>query len=83
MKAKIIDIGNSKGIRLKKVLLDQLGIGDEVSLEILHNGLLIKALTGPRFNWAQSFKAMAEKQDDQLLDAAPPSDWDSQEWEWK
>ena len=83
MKAKIIAIGNSKGLRLPKVLLEQLGIEEEVSLEISNNGLLIRAVGGVRFDWAQAFMEMARKNDDGLLDLSSSSQWDDKEWEWR
>ena len=83
MKAKIIEIGNSKGLRLPKVLLEQLGIQEEVSLEVSSNGLLIKAVGGARFDWAQAFMEMARKKDDELLDPSSTSQWDEKDWEWR
>lgn len=83
MKAKIIDIGNSKGIRLPKYLLDQLGLEDEVQLEATKNSLIIRPAHTARFDWAKAFHKMAESGDDKLLDDYSPSAWDTEEWEWK
>jgi len=83
MKAKIIEIGNSKGLRLPKALLEQLGIEGEVSLEVFDNGLLIRPVVTARFDWAQAFIEMAQKKDDGLLDPSCASQWDEKEWEWR
>ena len=83
MKAKIIDIGNSKGIRLPKSLLEQLGFESEVQLEVTKEGLIIKPSHTARFDWAKSFHAMAQAGDDKLLDDYTPTSWDIEEWEWK
>jgi antitoxin MazE len=83
MKAKIIEIGNSKGLRIPKTLLEQLGIKEEVSLEISSNGLLIKPVGGARFDWAQAFMEMTRRNDDGLLDPNSTSEWDEKEWKWK
>ena len=83
MKIKIIDIGNSKGIRLPKSLLEQLGLEDEVQLEATKNSLIIRPSHAARFNWAKSFHDMAKSGDDKLLDDYTPTSWDNEEWEWK
>ena len=83
MKLKIIDIGNSKGIRLPKGILQQLGIKDEVSLETSKNSLILKATQSSRFEWAKAFHEMAKNSDDKLLDDYAPTSWDDEEWEWK
>ena len=83
MKAKIIDIGNSKGIRLPKSLLEQLGFEDEVLLEATKDGLVIRPSHVARFDWAKSFHAMAQAGDDRLLDDYASTSWDKKEWGWK
>lgn len=83
MKVKIIDIGNSKGIRLPKALLDQLGLQGEVLLEPSKGTLIIKPTIAPRLHWAQAFREMARAGDDALLDEHASTDWDDGEWEWK
>jgi antitoxin MazE len=83
MKAKIITIGNSKGIRLPKSLLDQLGFENEVQLEATKDRLIIRPLHVARFDWAKSFHAMAQTGDDRLLDDYVATSWDKKEWEWK
>ena len=83
MKIKIIDIGNSKGIRIPKALLEQLGIGNEVTLETSTDSLVLKPCRSERLNWAKAFHEMAKSGDDKLLDEYRLSSWDNEEWEWK
>lgn len=83
MKVKIIEIGNSKGIRLPKSLLKQLGLKNEVQLEATKNSLIIRPSNTARFDWAKSFHAMTKSSDDILLDDYTPNSWDNEEWEWK
>lgn len=83
MKARIVRIGNSQGLRIPKPLLEQSGIGDEVELEVRDNQIIIRAAGKPRAGWAESFRAMAAAGDDELLDAELlESDWDEQSWDW-
>jgi antitoxin MazE len=84
MKAKLIQIGNSKGIRLPKSVLDQCDLQDEVELEIENNYLIITPVSKIRSGWDQAFTEMAEKGDDALIDkdVVSTTEWDETEWEW-
>jgi len=83
-KARIIKIGNSQGIRIPKLLLDQVELGEEVELEVQGGKLVIRPSRGPRHGWDDQFAKMAEERDDQLLDveSISLSSWDTDEWDW-
>jgi antitoxin MazE len=83
MKAKIVRIGNSKGIRLPKSALEQCGLKGEVDLEIEGNALIIRPSQRPRMGWHMAFEEMARQGDDQMLDAETATVWEAAEWEWK
>jgi antitoxin MazE len=89
MKARIVRIGNSRGIRIPQPLLKQTGLADEVDIRVEDNRLVITPVepdpTPPRKGWAKAFKEMAAAGDDALLagDQPVPSRWDEEEWEWK
>ena len=84
MRSKIIKIGNSRGIRLPKPLLDQTGISGDVELEVINNQIIIRPVANPRQGWDQAFAAMAQAGDDALLDPADglSHSWDEEEWSW-
>jgi antitoxin MazE len=84
LKARIVKIGNSQGIRIPKVLREQIGLGEDVSLEIQGNQIVIRPARSPRQGWEEQFRAMAKHGDDRLLDAdlLSPTSWDAHEWEW-
>jgi len=82
LKAQIIRIGNSRGIRIPKVYLDQLGLRDEVELAVQSDRLVIRPARRRRQGWEEQFRAMAERGDDKLLDGPIPTKWDETEWEW-
>ena len=84
MKAKIVKIGNSQGIRIPKVILEQSGLQDEVELEVKNNQLIIRPRRSIRQGWEVAFSLMSEMRDDQLLDEdsiSSQSTWDNEEWE--
>lgn len=68
MKAKLVSIGNSKGIRIPMVILKQCNIGNEVDLKVEKEKIIIKpAKTSAREGWNDAFRVMHEKKDDALL----------------
>ena len=84
MRARVVKIGNSQGIRIPKPLLEQTGIIDDVELEVENNQIIIRPLSNPRTGWDDAFKAMAEKGDDTLIngDEHISHSWDEEEWQW-
>jgi antitoxin MazE len=84
MKSRIVPIGNSQGIRIPKVLLEQVGLRGEVELSVDGDSLVIRPAASPRAGWAHAFQEMARRGDDALLDPEPtaPNQWDEDEWEW-
>ena len=83
MKTAIVKIGNSRGIRIPKPLLEQCGLEGEVELEVRDEELVIRSTHKPRKNWDKAFEKMARQGDDVLLDEVSVSSWDDKEWEWK
>ena len=82
IRSKVINIGNSRGIRIPRPLLEQAGLTDEVEMSVEGNKLIIHAARQPRQGWDAQFSTMAEQRDDQLLDDIAASQWDEEEWEW-
>ena len=82
VRSKVIKIGNSRGIRIPHAMLEQAGLTDEVEMLVEENKLIIRPVAAARFGWEAQFKAMAEQGDDRLLDQAPPTRWDEEEWTW-
>jgi len=82
MKCQIIQIGNSQGIRIPKMLLEETGITGEVDLELHPEGILIRNTQQPRAGWDEAFKAMAESEDDEMTDGASATKFDKKEWQW-
>ncbi len=84
MKAQLIKIGNSRGIRLPKAVIEQVGLENEVELDVREDEVAIRpAKKKPREGWAEAFQAMAAAGDDVLLDEPlPPTQFDEDEWEW-
>ncbi|MCK9282132.1 MAG: AbrB/MazE/SpoVT family DNA-binding domain-containing protein [Melioribacteraceae bacterium] len=85
MNAKIIKIGNSRGIRFPKYILKESGITDEVELLVKEGKIIIKPVLKIRENWDKAFAKMHLNKDDILLDPKAinySTKWDDEEWEW-
>jgi len=67
MELSIIQIGNSKGLRLSKTLIDKYNFKDKVEVILEKGYLILKPISKHRVGWEESFKEMNEKGDDQLL----------------
>jgi antitoxin MazE len=82
-KTKIVRIGNSRGIRVPKVLLDEAQLPEEVELEAEHGRLVVRAARGPRAGWAAAARLMRVGDDDHLLDAHTPTRFEEKDWQWR
>ena len=58
-KSKIVKIGNSRGIRIPRLFLEQTGLGDEVEIVVVDDQIVIKPSTTPCQGWAEQFQEMA------------------------
>ncbi len=67
MEATIIKIGNSKGLRLSKTILEKYNIKDKVEIILEMGQIVLKPIETPRKNWESAFKKMKEEGDDKLL----------------
>ncbi len=67
MELKIIKIGNSKGVRIPKAVLEKYKMKDSVILILKDDGLFLKPVDHSRKDWEAAFKQMHENGDDQLL----------------
>jgi antitoxin MazE len=82
-KTRIVRIGNSKGIRVPKMLLEHAQLPDEVELQAEQGRLIVRAARGARAGWTEAARRMRARDDDQLLDANTSSRFDEKEWQWR
>ena len=85
VKTNIVKIGNSHGIRIPKLLLEQIGLMGQVEVEAQSHQLVVRPIVKTiREGWAEKFQEMAASGDDTLLDeeTLAASQWDEEEWQW-
>ena len=79
VRAKLVRIGNSRGVRLAKPLREVAGLADEVEIEAAPGVLTIRPSAHPRAGWAE---AASSFQPEGLLDEMSATRFDDEEWSW-
>ena len=84
MQTKIVPIGNSRGIRIPKALLDDCGFDGEADMVVKNGTLILRPIAKPRAGWAEAFQGMADAKEDFLVheDAPVATQFDAEDWEW-
>ncbi len=80
MEVSIVQIGNSKGIRLSKTIVEKYNLRDKVDLILEKEQIVIKPISVPRSGWEAAFQEMARNGDDQLLMDDLFDDENIEEW---
>lgn len=80
MEISVIDIGNSKGIRLTKSLLEKYDIKDKVELVLEKGRIILKPIAKPRKGWNDSLQQMHENGEDSLMIDDIFDDENFEEW---
>ena len=81
MKTKLVRIGNSRGIRLPKLLIEQAGLEEDVQLELQGSTVVIRPLASTRAGWAEAAAVLAATGGG-LLDPVVATEFDRDEWVW-
>jgi antitoxin MazE len=83
MRTDLVRIGNSRGIRIPKPLIEQCGLGETVDLRIENNCLVVSPERKTRRGWSEAFRTAAHFKDDELLlEKIEPNRFDDEEWRW-
>jgi antitoxin MazE len=81
-KTRIVRIGNSRGIRVPRALLEQAELPEEVELHAQPGRLIVRAARRPRAGWAEAARAMHKRGEDALLEAPTSTRFDQDAWTW-
>jgi len=81
MRARIVRIGNSQGIRIPKPLLEQAGLGDEVELTLAGRSLIVTPAQPARAGWEAAFARLTVDGAEALIET-PATVFDDLEWTW-
>jgi antitoxin MazE len=81
MKAQLVRIGNSRGVRLPKALIDQVGLTDEIDLRVENGCVVIAPVRSPRSGWADAARQLRVTTNE-TFDCFAPTRFDEAEWQW-
>lgn len=81
MRSRIVRIGNSQGVRLPKLLIEQAGLAEEVELRAEAGQIIIAAPRTTRAGWAEAAERAHAAGDDQL-EGTTTTHFDEVEWTW-
>jgi antitoxin MazE len=82
MKAELVRIGNSRGLRIPKPVIEQCGFGETVELRVENDRLIISPERQPRQGWDEAFRAAGSAASDDLLLPEFSNAFDREEWQW-
>lgn len=82
LRARIVQLGGSRGIRIPDEWLKQWALKAEIEMNIQGDSLTIRRPRGPREGWAEAFQRMAANKRHELLSDPLPNKFDAEEWEW-
>jgi antitoxin MazE len=83
MRTELVRIGNSRGIRIPKPIIEQCGLGETVEVRVENDCLIISPEHRPRQGWSDAFRASGQSAHDELmLETAEPNEFDRKEWRW-
>ena len=82
MRIELVRIGNSRGIRIPKPLIEQCGFGDTVEMHVEKDRLVIAPDHPPRRGWNDAFANAGTSAQYPILLALPPNEFDTEEWNW-
>lgn len=81
MKARLVRIGNSRGVRLPKPLIDEVGLSEIVELHVRAGAIVISPVRAPRAGWAEAAQGLRASESG-LRDPQTPTAFDEQSWHW-
>ncbi len=82
MRTRLVRIGNSRGVRLPRAIIEQAGLTDDIELGVRDGAVVIARVSSARSGWADAARQMRERNEDQLLDSLTPTRFDEKEWNW-
>ena len=82
MKTRLVRIGNSRGIRIPKPLIEEAGLSDEVEVRAREGSIVILPLTGVRAGWSEAARQLRARGGDRLFDQSSATRFDEKELAW-
>jgi antitoxin MazE len=83
MRTELVRIGNSRGIRIPKPIIEQCGFAEKVELRVENHRLIVSPERAPRQGWEEAFRAAGSSAEDELLlEGVGANEFDRKGWQW-
>lgn len=82
MKTRLVQIGNSRGVRIPKPMIEEAGLSDEVELRLQKGAIIVMPARSPRSGWSEAARMLRERGEDYLVEPPLSTHFDDEEWEW-
>jgi antitoxin MazE len=83
MRTELVQIGNSRGIRIPKPIIEQCGFGETVEVRVERGHLIVSPERRARQGWGEAFRASGHAGEDEiLLESAAANEFDRKDWRW-
>jgi antitoxin MazE len=82
MKARLVNIGNSRGVRIPKPLIEEAGLPEEVELHVRDGMIIIAAARVPRAGWAEAARRLSNADQSGLVFPSVATKFEGSEWQW-
>jgi antitoxin MazE len=82
MRAEIVRIGNSRGIRIPKLVIEECGFGEKVEIKVENRRLIVSRESRPREGWEQMFHSAGDSKTDERPLEIVSNEFDRTEWTW-
>ena len=83
MHTRLVRVGNSRGVRIPKPLLEEAGLDGDVRLRVVRSGIVIEPARPARAGWSEAARALGRSAEAGLLDEPTPTSFDEDEWVWE
>lgn len=83
MNVKLVRIGNSRGVRIPKPLIEEACLTELVALRVVTSGILIERVTAPRTGWAEAARELAAESSDEPVSERTSIAPDGTDWAWE
>jgi antitoxin MazE len=83
MKTSLVRIGNSRGVRIPKAVIEECGLENQVEMTVEGGKVVIAPAKSPREGWEEDLRRMVAAGDDEpLLPDTALTEWEDTEWQW-
>ncbi len=84
MKARLVNIGNSRGVRIPKPLIEEAGLPEDVELHVRDGMIVISAARVTRAGWAEAARRLSDANQSESETHLPsvPTKFEESEWQW-